>query len=106
MSVFSWNKERKMKLKSLFASLIILIASSMSLQAAERQSVVLDVENFTCTMCKYTIKKALKNVEGVESVDVNPDNKTASIVFDPQKTAIDALINATTQAGYPSTVKE
>jgi len=95
-----------MKLKSLFVSLIILITSSMPLQAAEQQSVTLDVENFTCTMCKYTIKKALKNVDGVESVDIDPDNKTASVVFDPQKTAIEALINATTQAGYPSTVKE
>jgi len=70
------------------------------------QSVILDMQNMTCAMCKITIKKALQGVEGVQKVSVNADSKTADIMFDPQKTSIEALIKATTNAGYPATVHQ
>lgn len=70
------------------------------------QSVTLDIQNMTCSMCQYTIKKALQGVEGVQDVNVDYDSKTASVSFDPQKTDIKALIQATTDAGYPATVHE
>ncbi len=70
------------------------------------QSVTLDMQNMTCAMCKFTIKKALQGVEGVQKVSVDADSKTADIMFDPQKTSIEALIKATTNAGYPATVHQ
>jgi mercuric ion binding protein len=68
------------------------------------RSVTLDMQNMTCALCKFTIKKALQGVEGVQTVSVDADAKTADVTFDPQKTGIDALIKATTDAGYPATV--
>jgi mercuric ion binding protein len=68
------------------------------------QSVTLDVQNMTCPMCKFTIKKALQGVEGVQQVNIDADSKTADVTFNPQKTSIEALIKATTNAGYPATV--
>ena len=68
------------------------------------QSVLLDMQNMTCAMCKFTIKKALQGVEGVGEADVDYDSKTASVTFNPQKTSVDALIKATTDAGYPATL--
>jgi periplasmic mercuric ion binding protein len=68
------------------------------------QSVTLDLQNMTCAMCKFTIKKALLGVEGVEEANVDYDTKTAKLTFNPQKTSVDALIKATTDAGYPATV--
>lgn len=68
------------------------------------QSVILDMQNMTCALCKFTIKKALQDVEGVQKVTVDADAKTADVTFDPQKTNIEALIKATTNAGYPATV--
>ena len=68
------------------------------------QSVVLDMQNMTCAMCKFTIKKALQGVEGVKNVIVDSDKKTAHITFNSQKTNIKTLIKATTNAGYPATV--
>ena len=68
------------------------------------QSVILDMQNMTCTLCKFTIKKALQGVEGVEKANVDYNSKTASVTFNPQKTSVDALIKATTDAGYPATV--
>jgi mercuric ion binding protein len=69
-----------------------------------RQSVTLDMQNMTCAMCKFTIKKALQGVEGVKTVEVDADKKTASVTFNGQKTTIEALIKATTEAGYPATI--
>lgn len=69
------------------------------------QSVILDIQNMTCAMCKFTIKKALQNVEGVQQVSVDYDTKTATVSFDPQQTGNEALIKATTDAGYPATVR-
>lgn len=68
------------------------------------QSVTLDMQNMTCAMCKFTIKKALQGVEGVQKVSVDFDSKMAAVTFDPQKTNSEALIKATTHAGYPATV--
>jgi mercuric ion binding protein len=68
------------------------------------QSVTLDMQNMTCAMCKFTIKKALQGVDGVQKADVDFDSKTATVTFDPQKTNSEALIKATTHAGYPATV--
>jgi len=70
------------------------------------QSVTLDVQNMTCAMCPITIRKALQGVEGVNEAKVDFASKTASVTFDPQKTGIEALINATTNAGYPATARD
>ena len=70
------------------------------------QSVTLDMQNMTCAMCKFTIKKALQGVEGVQQVSVDYNSKTATVTFDPQKTSSEALIKATTDAGYPATVRQ
>ena len=72
---------------------------------SSRQTVVLNVQNMTCSMCKFTIKKALSSVAGTEKVSVNFENKTATVSFNPQKTNNNALIKAITNAGYPATIQ-
>ncbi len=70
------------------------------------QSVTLELQNMTCAMCKFTIKKALQGVDGVAEASVDYDTKTAKVIFSPQKTNVDALIKATTDAGYPATERQ
>ena len=70
------------------------------------QSVALDMQNMTCPMCKFTIKKALQGVDGVQVVNVNSDTETATVTFDPQKVNSKVLIKATTHAGYPATDRQ
>ena len=88
---------------------LILIPTSYAEPSSQvqigNQSIVLDVQNMTCAMCKFTIKKALTSVEGTKKVSVNLEDKTASITFNPQKTNTKALIEAITNAGYPATVQ-
>ena len=80
-------------------------AESSSQVQNSNQSIVLDVQNMTCAMCKITIKKALTSVEGTNKVSVNYEDKTATVTFNPQKTNTKALIKAITNAGYPATVQ-
>ena len=73
-------------------------------QPSGLQTVTLNIENMTCAMCTVTIKKALQKVDGVQQVTVDYDSKTAVVTFDTLKTDSEALIKATTDAGYPGTL--
>lgn len=89
--------------------LIAVLFSATAFAAADRQNtrtVTLDVQNMTCFLCPYTIEKALNKVPGVIESDADYDSKTATVVFDPARTDLDALIQATTNAGYPSSLRQ
>jgi len=73
---------------------------------ASDQVVTLDVRNMTCAMCPITVRKSLTRLEGVSSAEVSYQDKTAVVTYDPQKISTDRLTQATTDAGYPSTVKD
>jgi periplasmic mercuric ion binding protein len=68
------------------------------------QTVVLDVQNMTCALCPITVKKSLQQVPGVADAKVDLDKKTATVRFDPDRTSAADLVNAITEAGYPSAV--
>ncbi|WP_445766573.1 mercury resistance system periplasmic binding protein MerP [Rheinheimera sp.] len=96
---------RTRALKKHFALISLLSLSSVSAVAKE-QTVTLDVPTMNCVTCPFTVKKALQKVEGVKSADVSYDTKLAVVIFDDEKTTLKALTGATTNAGYPSTVKQ
>jgi mercuric ion binding protein len=73
---------------------------------AAPKTVTLAVPGMTCAACPITVKKALTKVEGVTKVDVDFDKKQAVVTFDDTKTTVAALMKATKDAGYPSTVEE
>jgi len=96
--------------RSLILSFIVAISTlglglPAVVQADEQQTVTLQVENMTCSSCPFTVKMALKQVEGVEKVSAKYEGHGdgwARITFDPAKTSLERLIKATTDAGYPS----
>lgn len=85
------------------STLPVTYAESMSNQQSEQQTITLELQNMTCSLCSFTIKKALQNVAGVQQVKVDFDTKTAIVNFDPRQTNSETLIKATTHAGYPAT---
>lgn len=97
--------------KILFFLMFLIAVNASFFQpaiAAEKDSVktvTLAVKNMTCRMCPITIRKSLKKVDGVISASADLDTKTATVSFDPRKTNVEALIAATTNAGYPSSLK-
>ena len=81
-----------------FLTAILLAAPAW----ASPQTVTLNVPGMTCSACPLTIKKALVKVPGVSNVDVRFEKKQVVVTFDDAKTNTSALVNATTNAGFPS----
>lgn len=86
------------------ATLAILIAASPAANAGER-TITLDVKNMYCAACPATVKSSLARVSGVIRADVSYKEQSATITFDDTKATPEALIKATTEAGYPSGVR-
>lgn len=82
---------------------LLLLAQSGLLFAVE-QSVMLSISGMTCAVCPITVKKSLQKVEGVKSVTVSYESKTAAVSFDDQLTKVESLLKATENVGYPATV--
>ncbi len=87
----------------MISCLFLLVSGSL---VAAEQSVKLLLPGMDCPVCPITIKKSLLNVAGVKSVDIVYSTKTATIVFDDKHAAINLLIEATNNVGYPSFVGE
>lgn len=73
---------------------------------AATQTVTLAVPGMTCAACPFTVKKALTKVEGVSKAEVSYENREAIVTFDDSKTNVEALSNASGNAGYPASLKE
>lgn len=86
--------------------LIILIWLSLfSITAwAEFKSVTLAVPGMSCPVCPITVRKALEKIEGVHEVNVDLESRTAAVDYDDSKVELPTLTQATTDAGFPSTV--
>lgn len=87
------------------AALVALAATLATPAWAAVQTVTLSVPGMTCAACPITVKKALTKVEGVSQVDVSFDQREAVVTFDDVKTTVQKLTEATTNSGYPSSVK-
>ncbi len=74
-------------------------------QTAKTAQVVLAVENMTCASCPLTVGSSLRQVPGVVDAQATLNPPEAVVSYDPSKVTIDDLIEATTNAGYPSSVK-
>ena len=85
------------------ALLISLLACAF---AATPETAVLDVQNMTCSMCSITIHSALEKVAEVMDVKVDYDLKTATVKYDSDKTKPAALVKATTNACFPSSLHD
>lgn len=90
-------------------NLILSALAALALVAPARaatQTVTLKVSGMTCAACPITVKKALEKVPGVTKIAVSFEKKQAVVTFDDAKTNANALVKATTDAGYPSKVEK
>ena len=90
-------------MKRVLSVIAIVTALSMASAAtAAEKTVTLAVNGMYCSACPYIVKQSLAKITGVGNVAVSYEKKTATVVYDDQKTTLAALTAATTQAGYPS----
>ncbi len=76
------------------AGMVKKVAVATALQAARFQVWG------NCGMCKKTIEKAAKGVDGVASADWNVDTHQFTVAFDPAKTSAEKVHQAIAAAGY------
>jgi periplasmic mercuric ion binding protein len=84
-------------------SVAAMVLAGAVASAADR-TVILAVDNMYCDACPYIVKESLTKVPGVKNVAVSFEQKSATVTYDDEKTTLDALTSATTEAGYPSRV--
>ena len=96
-----------MKTKFLVSAIgLSLAVLSSSPVLAAMKTVTLSVENMTCAVCPITVKKSLEKVPGVTQTKVSFETKEAIVTYDDSKTTLKTLEHATSEAGYPSSVKK
>ena len=83
-----------------------LAALPVAVQAGTPKTITLAVQNMTCELCPIAVKASLQKVPGVSAVKVDFAKKTAAVTYDTDKSQPDTLTQATTNAGYPSTVQK
>lgn len=89
-------------MRTRFALVPLITLLSMPAWAA-MQTVTLSVPGMTCAACPITVTVALNQVSGVSQVEVSYADLEAVVTFDDTRTSVEALTQATTNAGYPST---
>lgn len=87
-------------MKKMLITFTLLVASLSAW--AKPQTVTLDLPTMNCAMCPITVKKALNKVTGVTNAEVSFEHKKAVVTFEDTQTNPGKLIEATTNAGYPS----
>ena len=56
--------------------------------------------------CVISVTRSLTKTDGVTKADVSLEKAEAVVTFDDTKTNVEALLKATKDAGYPSTLKK
>lgn len=92
-------------MKSL-ALVLSALAICASAHASADRNVTLQVSNMTCATCPIAVRMALEKVPGVEAAKVDFKSKLAVVRFNSAKTTSEALMKATADAGFPSTLKQ
>ena len=86
-------------------SALVLTSATLAF-AGSPETVALDVQNVTYPVCPITVRKSLQKLDGVMDAKVDLDQRTATIKFDPERVDIATLVRATTNAGYPASIRK
>jgi Cu+-exporting ATPase len=64
------------------------------------ETVTLPVSGMTCGNCARSVEKKLSSTSGVSRASVNLDAASATVEFDPSRTAVPKLVAAIEQLGF------
>lgn len=92
------NTSRIFRAFALIATIIFAQTFVQSALAAEKKEVIKVWGN--CGMCKKTIEKSLKDVEGVKSAVWNKQTKMLEVNFDESKVSLKQIEEKVAASGY------
>lgn len=88
-------------MKQILITLIALFLFPLSLLAAGKQVVDIDIEGMSCQFCAYSVQESLSKLPGVEKAEVNIDNQKAHIVMSAGKQAnVEQLKKKISDSGF------
>lgn len=71
----------------------------------EGEMVEIKLPTMQCSMCKKTIEKEVKKLDGVNGVDVVVKEKVAKVTYDKSKTDVGSIEGVIVAAGYQANDK-
>jgi mercuric ion binding protein len=87
------------------ALLAFAMAAAPVPATAAQKTVVLSVPGMNCAACPITVRKALQKVPGVAAVKATLSPPEAVVTFEDSAASVEQLMEATRNAGYPSSLK-
>ncbi|CCW36311.1 heavy-metal-associated domain-containing protein [Chthonomonas calidirosea] len=64
------------------------------------RTITLRIEGMSCEACVRHVTEALKRLEGVERAEVSLQNKSAQVVYAPDRVHLQQLLKAVEEEGY------
>lgn len=92
-------------MKAFLSAALLALALFAPPMAAAQKAVTLSVPGMNCAACPITVRKALQKVPGVTAVKATLTPPEARITFEDGATSAEKLMEATKNAGYPSSLK-
>jgi len=83
----------------------LVLATGLSLASEADETATFDVEKMTCATCPISVRKAIERVDGVKEAKVSFENKTVVVTFDPGVTTEVQIAQASTDVGFPATIR-
>jgi len=71
-----------------------------SAKAAADSKVIIPVEGLSCASCSFAVRRALKKMDGVKSIERGPQEDEALITYDASKVKPEQFVEAIAGAGY------
>lgn len=92
-------------MKALINAVLVALLAVASGAALATQTVTLSVPDMSCSTCPIQVRQALSKVRGVSKASASLETKEAVVTYDESKTNVEALMKATADIGFPSTLK-
>jgi copper chaperone len=67
-----------------------------------KKETILNVDGMTCSSCIRHVEAALRELDGIDKVEVKIKDGKVRIEHDPARSTIDEIIQALGEAGYES----
>lgn len=92
------------KFRILIVFALIVLTNVFSL-AAEK-TVEISLPTIQCGSCIRTIEKALDKLDGIKNIDIDVENKKATVTYDDLKTDLSKIEDGISGAGYDANNKK
>ncbi len=75
----------------------------LEIAADKLSNIKLDVKGMTCEGCEKAVMASVQKLEGIQEVSASHTEGSTNVSFDPEKTDLETITGAITDAGYEVT---